>query len=528
MRLHRAGVRSAFCACCAALLGACAVPQDRADRTVDLPAAWHAAQPAARLAVDPGPVDAQWWRGFGSTRLDALVERAQAQSLDVAAAVARLRQADAQADIAGAVQRVQLSGTLDVGREGRLGGRAEGEFEIEGSTRAAGFAARYELDLWGRAAALRDQAVQGVRASAFDRDAVRLSVTAQTAATWLLMLALHERAAVAERNLENARRVLALVASRSRAGAALPLDLAQQRGLVAQQQRALAALRQQAGDAETALAVLLGTPMAARGPQGARLDALRVPCIDAAGAPSALLVRRPDIARAEAQLAAADADVLAARAALLPAITLSATVGTGGGRFARTFDNPVYSLAAGLAAPIFDGGRLAGAQRLAEARREELLAGYRAAIVAAFGDAQSALDGVAAIDAQAAAQAVELAEARHAEQLSEARYRAGAETLLTLLDAQRTLYAAQDLSLQLRMARLQARVALYRAMGGGWPGARCADAHAAVDAQAPGPARNRLNIQPGEPSLSMKHRTGATAGAWRLDGHPPEPTQRLE
>lgn len=454
-------MRPAFFLSCVALLCACAVPHDRADRSVQLPSAWHE---AAASPTGAGTVDAQWWRGFGSAELDALVARAQAQSLDLAAAVARVRQADAQAVIAGAAQSVQGSGAIDVGREGRLGGRAE----VDGSTYAAGFVARYELDVWGRAAALREQAVQGVRASAFDRDTVRLGLTARAASAWLLVLALHERASIAGRNFENAGRVLALVASRSRAGAVSPLDLAQQRGLVAQQQRSLAALRQQAADAETALAVLLGTPMPAGGPRGLRLDALQVPPIDAASAPSNLLVRRPDIARAEAQLAAADADVLAARAALLPAVTLSATLGTGQGRYSQIFDNPIYSLAAGLTAPIFDGGRLAGAQKLAEARREELLADYRGAIVAAFGDTRTALDGVSGIDAQAEAQAGELAEARRAAELSEARYRAGAETLLTLLDAQRTLYGAQDLSVQLRMARLQARVALYRAMGGGW------------------------------------------------------------
>lgn len=460
---RRCGLRMAAVLVCAAWLSGCAPAPERADRTVDVPAAWRTVPPPERA----GPLDAHWWRGFGSAELDALVARAQAQSLDVAAAMARVRQADAQAAVAGAALQPQLSATLDVAREGRLGGQAT----VTGSTHAAGFAARYELDLWGRNAAVRDEALQGLRASVFERDAVRLSVTAQAVATWMTVLALHERADIAERNLDNARRVLALVESRSRAGAVSPLDLAQQRGLVAQQQRALAALRQQAGDAATALAVLLGStvPVAVvAGAQGLRLDALRLPAIGIADTPSGLLVRRPDIARAEARLAAADADVRAARAALLPSVSLAATLGTGQARFARLFDNPVYSLAAGLAAPVFDGGRLAGARRLAEARREELLADYRGAIVAAFGDAQTALDGVAAFDAQAAAQALELAEARRAAELSESRYRAGAETLLTLLDAQRTLYVAQDLAVQLRLARLQARVSLYRAMGGGW------------------------------------------------------------
>ena len=456
---------------CAALTSGCALHGDRAERAVELPSVWRHAQ----VDDTTGPIDAQWWRSFGSTELDAVIARARSQSNDLAAAVSRVRQADARARIAGAALQPQVTASLGIGREGRLGGDAT----VAGSTYAAGFAATYELDLWGRAA-LRDEALQGSRASTFDRDTVRLTVTADVAGSWLLALALRERAEIATRNLDNARRVLALVEARSRAGAVSPLDLAQQRGLVAAQRRAHAALRQQASDAETALALLLGTTAKAFELQGPRLDALQVPVIGV-DAPSALLVRRPDIARAEARLAAADANVLAARAALLPTVSLSATVGTGESRFGRLFDNPLYGLAAGLAAPVFDGGRLAGNRQLAEAKREELLADYRAAIVGAFADAETALNGVLAIDAQAAAQAAELAEARRAAELSEARYRAGAETLLALLDAQRTLYAAQDLSVQLRMARLQARVSLYRAMGGGWQEPRCTGVAPAAD-----------------------------------------------
>lgn len=469
--------RSVYVACwtallCAALSSGCALHGDRAERAVELPSVWR----HALVDDTTGPIDAQWWRSFGSTELDAVIARARSQSNDLAAAVARVRQADARTRIAGAALQPQVTASLGISREGRLGGAAT----VAGSTYAAGFAATYELDLWGRSAALRDEALQGSRAGTFDRDTVRLTVTADVAGTWLLALALRERTEIAARNLDNARRVLALVEARSRAGAVSPLDLAQQRGLVAAQQRAHAALRQQASDAETALALLLGTTAPAFELQGPQLDALQVPVI-VVGAPSALLVRRPDIARAEARLAAADANVLAARAALLPTVSLSATVGTGESRFGRLFDNPIYSLAAGLAAPVFDGGRLAGNRQLAEAKREELLADYRAVIVGAFADAETALNGVSAIDAQAAAQAAELAEARRAAELSEARYRAGAETLLALLDAQRTLYVAQDLAVQLRMARLQARISLYRAMGGGWQEPRCTGVAPAAD-----------------------------------------------
>ncbi len=439
----------------AMLLAACAAaPPPPEAAPPPLPAQWRLGGEGAGDAVSR-----DWWRGFGSEQLAALVARAEAQSLDVAAAAARVRQAEAVARMAGAALQPGLAAGVDASREGGRAGT--------GATRyAAGLRASYEVDLWGRLRAQHDGALQALRASAFDREAVRLGVTAAVASAWLQAAALHERIGLAERQWRDAQRLLALVESRARAGAASPLELAQQRGLVASQARQLAALRQQAGDARTALAVLTGQAGEVA-LQPVPLAALRVPATQA-GVPSALLVRRPDLARAEARLRAADADVQAARAAMLPSLTLGAGLGTGGTRLPHLVDHPLYSVAAALAAPIFDAGRLAAGRDLAQARREELLADYRAAIVAAWADVEAALDAAAGADAQRAALADELAQARRALALAESRYRAGAETLLVLLDAQRVLNAAQDAELQLLLARLQAGVALFRALGGGW------------------------------------------------------------
>jgi multidrug efflux system outer membrane protein len=419
--------------------------------------------PAAATPRAVDAISATWWRSFGSTELDALVSQAGTQSLDVAAASARVRQAEASARMAGAALWPGVTAGLDAARQGRLGGNAE----VDGSSFAASLGASYELDFWGGNRAGQGSALASLRASAFERDTVRLTTTAGVANAWVQAVSLRERAAIGTRNLDNAQRVLALVDARARAGAATPLELAQQRGLVASQQRTLAALQQQAGDARTALAVLSGRSAFGFDLSAASLDGLREPGIGA-GLPSDLLARRPDIARAEALLDAADADITVARAAMLPRVTLGAGAGWRSNRLRALFDSPVYSLAAGLAAPIFDAGRLAAGRDLALARREELLAGYRAAVVAAFGDTATALDAVSAIDRQRNAQAEELRQAQRAFTLAQSRYKAGAETLLVLLDAQRTLYAAQDASVQLKAQRLQASVALYRALGGGW------------------------------------------------------------
>lgn len=460
--MNMARIPLAVCSAMALALAGCATAPAINDSGAvpALPAQWQFARGPAADAVTQ-----DWWRSFGSAELDRLVQQAGAQSNDLAAAVARVRQAEASARQAGAALLPDVAASLQAGRQARMGGQAD----VSGSRYGAALTASYEIDFWGGNRAARDAALAEWQASALDRDTVQLTVTAGVANAWLQDLALRERAAIAEMNLRSAERLLNWVSSRQRAGAASALELAQQRGLVAAQQRQLAALRQQAGDARTALAVLLGQPEIAldASAQTAGWAELNEVHIDA-GLPSQLLTRRPDIARAEARLAAANANVAVARAAMLPRLTLNASLGTGGDRPGRLFDNPLYSLAAGLAAPVFDAGRLAAGSELAQARREELLADYRQAIVAAFGDVDVALNATAGLAAQSLAQQEELLQAQRALALAENRYRVGAESLLTLLDAQRTLYAAQDLGVQLKLARLQARVGLYRALGGGW------------------------------------------------------------
>jgi len=439
----------------ALLLGACATAPaaDAAPPAPPtLPAQWRSPVPPAQAGA----------AGLGIAELDALVCTAHAQSPDLAAAVARLRQADAVARAAGASLLPGVDATLQASRQARAGGHAEAAGNRYGAT----LGASYELDVWGRVGAEHASALALREASAHDRDAVRIGLTAAVSQAWLQLVGGRERLAIAELNLHSAERVLAVVESRARAGAATALEQAQQRGLVAAQRQVLEARRQQVQAAHTALAVLLGQveppPVRARA-----LPAAQAALPDA-GTPADLLVRRPDIAQAEQRLKAADADVAAARAALLPRISLSAGLGTGGSGLARVLDNPVYSLAAALAAPLFDGGRLVAGRDLAQARKAELLAQYRAAIVAAVGDVELALQSLAGAGAQRAAQAQVVEQAQQAAALAQSRYRAGAETLLTLLDAQRTLYAAQDTAAQLHQAEWLAQVALLRALGGGW------------------------------------------------------------
>jgi NodT family efflux transporter outer membrane factor (OMF) lipoprotein len=199
------------------------------------------------------------------------------------------------------------------------------------------------------------------------------------------------------------------------------------------------------------------------------VSAILVPSI-APGLPSALLVRRPDVASAEAQLAAANANVIVARAALLPSISLTGSAGLASDVLLNFLSAPtaVLAIGASLLQPIFNGGRLRAQVDVAASRERELVENYRKFILAALADVESALAAGGRSAEQEGLQEQVVVQARRSLQLAEVRYREGADDLLTVLDAQRTLFQAEDQRAQLRLARLQAAVSLYKALGGAW------------------------------------------------------------
>jgi outer membrane protein, multidrug efflux system len=447
----------------AILLAACSPIQplklNPDDGLTATPAQWrHQAD-----AVDV-QTERDWWQAFGNNELDTLVRRAQTNNYDLAAAVARVTQAQKLAVVAGASLLPEVSATGVAGRQHRIGG---GSNAANVNNYSAGLVASYEIDFWRKNRSAYQAALARVDATAFDRDSVRLSINASVANTWMELTGLRERVLIAQQNLENAEKVLGLVQSRFRAGAANQLALAQQQGLVASQRRTLVLLKQQQGNSEAVLSTLLSQPLAELQFENSLLRDLQVPQTSAS-LPSSLLTRRPDIASAEAALLAAQGDIQVARAVMLPSITLNGSLLTGSDHLLNVLDNPLYSLAAGLTAPIFNAGRLAAQRDVAIARREELLANYRQTIIAAFADVEAALNRINGLDQQIIAQAEALENAERAFTFAQSRYQAGAETMLNLLDTERTLFTAQDVNLQIRQQRLQASIDLYRALGGGW------------------------------------------------------------
>lgn len=449
------------------LLNACTGTPPAIDSGIAPPAAWQFAERDAAQVTNQ-----QWWTQFGSPQLNRLVEQARRDSFDVAAATARVRQAQASAVIAGAPLLPEVKFNLAASRQRLLRGSGNSDLDATESNNTvnsydANFTASYEVDFWGGRAAARDSAVQSLRASQFDQATVELTLLSNVADRYAQTLAARQRQQIAELNLANARNVLGLVQTRYDAGSATALELAQQKSLVASQQRQLPLIQQLAEESQITLAALLGQPVQAVDMGVEPFQALTWPSIGV-GVPSQLLSLRPDIAQAEAQLAAASADVTVARAAMLPTLTLGATVGSGAYKANEILRSPFYTLTSGLVAPIFNNGRLSAERDKARARQDELLHTYRGAIINGFADVEKSLSRITRLDQQRQWQSEELQQAQTAFQIAESRYQAGAEDLLTVLETQRTLYTAQDLNVQLRLSRLQASIALYKALGGGW------------------------------------------------------------
>lgn len=445
----------------ALLLAGCAIGEPVVKPELDLPVNWHetAALPAAASEIDPA-----WWRSFGSPYVDELVREALAAAPDLRIQAERVVQAELALRQAGA----SLFPTLDLG-----GSTASRRVDSDGAEATAlNLSAGYEIDLWGRIAANVDSAEASLAATRFDHDAARLSMAASVATGWFQVLALQERLEIARRNLAIAERVLRIAEARYRHGAASALDVSRQQTEVLAQRAAIEPLEVQARQTRSALAILLGRMPQALPTADERLAQLAIPAV-APGLPAELLLRRPDIAASEAGLAAA-ADVSAARAALLPALSLSAAGGVASSALLSLADpSESLSLSASVLQTIFDGGRLRNQVAIERSRQRELLEDHRRVILAALKEVEDALGNTTRDANREAAQHAIIAEAERSLRLAELRYREGADDLLAVLDAQRTLFAAQEQLALLRLARLTDAADLYKALGGGWtrPGA---------------------------------------------------------
>ncbi len=445
-----------------AFLTACAM-QSAAPPRQELPPAFE--NTVAGGTQWPGQA---WYRDFGSEELDGFIDLAVKNNTDLASARARVTQADARARQAGSaiLPTVDANGTGNylAGHSSQGGGH---EFDW-----SAMLSASYEVDFWGKNRATAESARLLAGASRADRDAVALTTLAGVADGYFQLLALRERLAVAESNRDTAKQLLEVVNARVDVAAASPVDLATQKAAFDTAQIAIMDLQQAQTEATTALAILLGRMPEQFEVKGQPLDSLREPAVGP-GLPSELLTRRPDVLLAESNLLAGHADLVVARAALFPSLSLTAGGGVQNPALPATVltiagVGPSFALGANLVQPIFDRGRLQAQRDEVEARNVELLSAYRAAIVAALSDVENALGALHHLNE---ARQYEIDSVQQSEQALEGaklRYQAGSADFLTMLEAQRTLYTARDQLIQYKLARLKALVGLCKALGGGW------------------------------------------------------------
>jgi multidrug efflux system outer membrane protein len=415
-----------------------------------------------------------WYRGFGSDELNGFVDLAVSNNGDLAAARERVLQADARARQAGAAILPSVDANANANY---LSGHSQ-----QGSGHEldwlAMLSASYEVDFWGKNRASASAAAFEAAASRAERDTVALTMLGGVADEYFQVLALRERIAIAQSNRDNAQKVLAIVQARFDAGVANPVDLAAQKAALYSAQIALSDLQQSEVEARAALAVLLGRMPENFQVEGRSLDPLTEPAV-AAGLPSELLTRRPDVVVAEANLRAASANLTAARAAMLPSLTLTAGAGVQNPALPATVltiagAGPSLALTANLTQPIFNHGKLRAQRDETAARERELLAAYRSAVLAALVDVEKALSALQHLNAERDFESGNLAESERAFEGAQLRYQKGSGDFRTLLEAQRTLYSARDQFTQYRLARLEGLIALCKALGGGWSSASAA------------------------------------------------------
>ena len=428
--------------------------------------AWAPELNSSALSV-PAVTDQQWWQAYGDPNLSALIEKAQAANPDLAILAENLVQADLQLQNAGAslLPGIGLSGST--GEQTR---RPSGDDWRSSGSNSVSTSISYEVDLWGRLSAAENSASFRRDASAFDFAAAQLSLSGAVASNWFQLLELRQRLKIARQNLELAEQTLRIVDVRYRNGVADRSELARQRTAVLMLRNALPTLVYGLRQSEAALQVLSGEPpwmVSADVPAGA-LEQLSIPDINAAS-PAELITRRPDLAAAEARLQAANADIAQARAALLPAVSLSAALGlSSDGLLSLSSPLTTANGLLALSQTLFDGGARSNNVALSESRQVALVQNYRSSLLSAFSEAGDAMARINLYQEQEQRLAEIEQQADETLRLSEVRYRQGVEDLITLLDSQRTLFDARVQRSGARLNRLLSTVDLYKAVGGGF------------------------------------------------------------
>jgi multidrug efflux system outer membrane protein len=444
-----------------ALAGCAGVRKDAPPQAaIQAPATWH--MPTG--ATDT-PLSRQWWAAFGDPVLNALVEEGLAHSDDIALAATRVEEARAQFRLAHAQRLPDVRLSIEGGRNRDVNpgfGVPEQQAAGEGIVEAS-----FDTDLFGRLKANSAAARSALLASEDARDAVRLSVAASIANGYLTLLALDARLVVVRETLEVRRKELGVEQRRFDAGYSSQLELTQAQAELAATEELVPSTKLAIARQENGLSELLGRNPASIERRGASFESLNISEVPVA-LPSTLVRVRPDLAAAEAKLAASDHSLDAARAAFLPDIKLAATAGTFRSTLVDASPVAIWSIGASILAPLFDAGRLDAQQDAATAQRDEAAFAYRKAVIRAFREVEDALATVSNLAEEDAALSREREVLTHTLDVASKRYREGYSSYLDQLDAQRNLLSVRLSLVQSRLNRLNAIVSLCEALGGGW------------------------------------------------------------
>lgn len=424
-----------------------------------IPAQWPAAAAAGTVDV----ADIGWRDFFVDPRLQSVINQALDNNRDLRVAVLNVEKARAQ-------YRIQRADRVPaVGVQGQMT-RSGGDAPVTEQFSANLGVVEFELDLFGRVRNLSQAALQQYFAEAANRRSAQLSLVAEVANAWLTLGADNEQLRIAQATLASYEDSLRLTEARRQLGGASALELSQTRTLVETARTDVARFAGQVAQDRNALVLLVGGPV-----DDTLLPTTQVTEVAAlrplpAGVPGEVLLRRPDVMAAEHTLLSANANIGAARAAFFPSISLTGSIGSASSELSSLFDSGtrVWSFLPKLNLPIFQGGKLRANLGVATADRDIALAQYEKAIQSGFREAADALVLNDSLDAQLASQQALVAAAEQAQTLSQARYDAGLDSFLTLLDARRTAYTARKSLVSTQLAQQSNQVALYKVLGGGW------------------------------------------------------------
>jgi multidrug efflux system outer membrane protein len=441
-------------------LSGCILGTEKPELNLEVPGGYREA-PHAR-APDAAVPALDWWRGFRSGELTALMEAAQIYNLDIAVAIAQIVQADAQVGISGAPLFPSLTGTGTAERFKDPGVPPASQYSL-------GLTASYMVDFWGKNRATLYAAEESATVARYNREVVTLTTIVTVADTYFQILAAQDELRVARRNLAAAERILVLIKQQFAGGTASQLDVSQQEALVSTERAAIPPIEVTLRQNIDTLAVLVARAPADFNINGGGMAQISIPRVTP-GLPSELLYQRPDVRQAEAQLASSNFSVEAARAAFFPQIQLTAQSGVQSAALASLFGPGAwyYTLAAGLTQPLFDGFLLESQLKQAKGVQLQYLQAYRKAVLSAFSDVEKALVALSQSIRQERLQAEAVTNSRKAFDVSETQLRAGTVNLITVLQTQQTLLTAENTLAQVRLTKLLAASSLFQALGGGW------------------------------------------------------------